>query len=174
MTWFADLSPHPDAKAGRWVLNVGWLDATRPFPTAEPSAELVETLWRFSRVSVAPTRGLHACELCSEKVCVEEREGVRLLLGSAELRAIAPTGEIHAAPDLLYHYVRKHRYRPPDEFLRALFDGPQPPAQEYFDRLSATGVNWRVKEPQPGKLQAFRFVRTPNGVEKRYLDDESE
>lgn len=173
MTYLADLAQHPDARDGK-ALSVGWLDATHPFPTAEPSAELLESLWRYCSLSVARTRGLQPCVFCSTDFVVEEGEGVRLLLGSAEIRVIGPTGELFAAPDLIYHYVLKHHYRPPDEFLRALSDGPQPPTQEYFDRLNAMGVDWRVKEPQQGKLGAFRFVRTPNGVEKQYIDDDSD
>lgn len=107
MTHLPDLAHHPDTRDGE-ALSIGWLDATHPFPTAEPSAELMESLWRHCRLSVARTRGLHPCELCSADVCVEERDGIRLVLGSAEIRVISAAGELFAAPDLIYHYVTKH------------------------------------------------------------------
>jgi len=36
---------------------------------------------------------------------------------------------------MIYHYVQAHYYKPPDEFLRALREGPKPPSREYFDLI---------------------------------------
>jgi hypothetical protein len=52
-------------------------------------------------------------------------------------------GHIYAAPTLIYHYVEAHHYKPPDEFLQALREGPRPPSQEYFAELAKLGVEWR-------------------------------
>jgi hypothetical protein len=43
-----------------------------------------------------------------------------LSLGSAEIRVPGSGGRIYAAPDLIYHYVEAHGYRPPDEFVEAV------------------------------------------------------
>jgi len=66
----------------------------------------------------------------------------RLYLGSAEIRIFGKRGKIYAAPNLLFHYITAHHYKPPDEFLSALQAGPIPPDPEYFDRLNALGLEW--------------------------------
>jgi hypothetical protein len=81
-------------------------------------------------------RGVHDCEFCkSEDLPLAERNNEKLLLGTSEIRVFSTQGEIYAAPTLIYHYVSVHHYEPPDEFVRALTEGPQPESREYFDRL---------------------------------------
>jgi hypothetical protein len=41
-------------------------------------------------------------------------------LGDAEVRVTGRDGKVYAAPNLLYHYIEKHGYKPPDEFVEAL------------------------------------------------------
>jgi hypothetical protein len=67
---------------------------------------------------------------------------VRLLLGSAEIRVFSNEGRIYAAPNLLFHYVCEHHYRPPKEFVQALRTGPRPPSQAYFDALMRRNLTW--------------------------------
>jgi hypothetical protein len=57
------------------------------------------------------------------------------MLGAAEIRVFAKDGVAYAAPTLVYHYVSVHHYKPPDEFVRALREGPLPSSPEYFERL---------------------------------------
>jgi len=129
--------------------NVGWLGLGHEFDTAEPTDELLSSLWGFCKISVAQTRGVHECEFCSaENSYLAERNGERLLLGTAEIRVFAKNGELYAAPTLIYHYVQAHHYSPPEEFLLALSDGPTPPVQEYFDRLAELRLEWN-KTPAP-------------------------
>lgn len=68
-------------------------------------------------------RGYHICNLCtdvSRSQYVTEHHSKRLFLGSAEIRVVGEQGITYAAPTLIFHYVRDHAYRPPEEFLRAL------------------------------------------------------
>ncbi|HTW24902.1 MAG TPA: hypothetical protein VMD78_14950 [Candidatus Baltobacteraceae bacterium] len=46
-----------------------------------------------------------------------EVEGRVFKLGSAEIHVKAPDGRTFAAPDLIYHYVAQHGYKPPLEFI---------------------------------------------------------
>lgn len=39
------------------------------------------------------------------------------------------------APDLIFHYVYHHHYRPPMAFVRALFHSPLPTERVYLERL---------------------------------------
>ncbi|MBL1079203.1 hypothetical protein JK358_32840 [Nocardia sp. 2] len=129
MTYFADLSPYvylSDTVApGEKVLNVGWLENGQPFDTGTTSTGFVEKLGELCRTNpVARTRGVHACDLCAE----DEKQypvtplidGVPVPLGGAEVRVPAISGEILAAPDLVYHYVVKHGYLPPTPFIEAV------------------------------------------------------
>ena len=146
MSYFPDLSDYtyrpqfhrPGTKA------IGWLGAGHEFPKQEPTEEILDLLWSYCTISVAQTRGIHECEFCPRSdwysVC---RKGRRLLLGTSEIRVFSRTNEdIYAAPTLIYHYIDIHRYRPPDEFISALRQGPQPPSQEYFRLLEHLQLPW--------------------------------
>jgi hypothetical protein len=167
MAYFSDLSfstsdSHP-------AINVGWLQRGHEFETIPPSEETLDLLWSFCAVKVMPARGIHQCDLCATPQTVyADRNGDRRLLGAAEIRAFSGGSSasalarrlgqmgsglvllrssalpcmVFAAPNLIYHYVQTHHYKPPDEFLRALKEGPQPPSQEYFDLLSAFDPDW--------------------------------
>ena len=120
------------------------------------------------------TRGIHQCDLCVSPTTVSvSRGGVERTLGSAEIRVFSKTEarsslsqqlkgtesglvflrnsrvpvNVYAAPDLVYHYVRVHHYKPPDEFLDALRDGPRPNAEDYLNYLGTLGVQ---QEATPG------------------------
>ena len=127
--------------------NIGWLARDPSFATAVPSDALLDALWRYCKVSVAQTRGVHDCELCTARGYRAERHGDSLLLGTSEIRVFAATGEIYAAPTLIYHYVEVHHYAPPEPFLRALDEGPPPPEPAYFDRLVQLGLAWNTTPP---------------------------
>jgi len=151
--------------------NVGWLQRGFAFETAPPSEEILDLLWTFCKVSVMQTRGVHKCDLCdSHSTEAAIRGGVRLLLGSAEIRVLSQEGvsplrqrlrgeesagllflkrcavpfNVYAAPNLVYHYVHAHCYKPPDEFLNALRDGPRPPDENYFQCLKELELEWRL------------------------------
>ncbi len=62
---------------------------------------------------------------------VEKYGGGELVLGSAEIRVFGSNGVTYAAPDMIYHYVAEHEYKPPDEFIEAVLYGPLPDTVEY-------------------------------------------
>jgi hypothetical protein len=164
---FDDLSPYAydAAAAGRAsAKNVGWLDAVHDFTKGAASAGLLEAIWEHCFILVTPTRGLHPCGLCDSSSNVFERGGTRLLLGSAEIRVFGAEGEVFAAPNLLYHYVAEHQYRPPPAFTQALASGPRPGSEEYKRALEGLGVAWRANVPLIEEPRQFRFVRTKDGV----------
>ena len=103
-------------------------------------------------------RGIHECELCSaDDSFLAERNGERLLLGSSEIRVFSKGENIYAAPTLIYHYVDVHHYRPPDEFLQGLNEGPIPPTEEYFNRLRDAGLEWNETSSGPPPGTPLRF-----------------
>lgn len=119
---YPDLSPygylgHAEAN----VFNVGWLDGAHPFPTGGVPQKDLETLLDLTRKPVNRTRGWHRCEICGAAPPIIVGQGERAVrLGDAEIRAVGCDGRTYAAPNLIYHYVERHHYRPPDEFLKAL------------------------------------------------------
>lgn len=76
---------------------------------------------------------------------------IKLALGADEIRVIGERGQVYAAPNMLYHYVTVHGYKPPDEFIQALKHSPCPPGPEYIASLAAIG--W-----EPRLLKAWKAV----------------
>lgn len=152
--YFADLTPYvyfvdscrrPEAdgfqiQSDDDVLNIGWLDPSRPFPTGDVDPAVTEALLDASLFpTVNKTRGWHYCRFCppdaDDPTTVNGKSGP-IGLGTSELWVRARQGLVFAAPDLIYHYITTHKYRPPDEFLAAvqrhigsLSEGPRNPAE---------------------------------------------
>lgn len=162
MAYFPDLSEYeygePFVREG--TKNVGWLAKGHEFGTAVPSAELLEKLWNYCKVSVAEYRGVHECEFCNLEAESAERNGERLLLGTSELRVFSGSGAVYAAPTLVYHYVAAHQYAPPDEFVRCVLEEPGPPDRAYFDRLERLGLRWRATPAPQGERFRLGDPRT--------------
>jgi hypothetical protein len=168
MTYIPDLSEytyHRSAFYRPGTKAVGWLSADNEFDNAPPTEELLDLIWRYCKVSVAQMRGDHICEFCPSRLKsahdrssfldalkqsaserYTERNGEKLWLGSAEIRAFGRDGVIYAAPTLIYHYVSVHHYKAPEEFLQALRSGPKPPDRAYFERLDRLNLQWRNSE----------------------------
>lgn len=171
MTHFIDLTPYGYGAADgseTGACNIGWLAAGVAFPTiTSPDPQFVDRLWRFCRVSVGQTRGLHGCEMCcSREANVARRNGEELLLGSAEIRVVSCDGKLYAAPNLIYHYVVGHNYSPPPEFVRAVVAGPCPPEDAYYELLLKLGITWSNTLVPEQNGTSFRFVKTSKGVVK--------
>jgi len=116
------------------ALNIGWLDRSYIFSQGTVEPELMTKLWLFCRSPVNETLGFHECPFCqenSESYLVVEQNGEKIGLGSAEIWVFGREGKAYAAPTLIYHYIVQHHYRPPDEFLKALSEGPLPNTPEY-------------------------------------------
>src|SRR4051812_43035890 len=113
MSFFEDLTPytyfHPqEERAG--TVNIGWLDRRHPFLTGDTSAEFRAQLQQVCLRRVKGTRGSHPCYFC------KGRDKPR---GSAEVRVFGDD-RVYAAPELVYHYVVAHAYKPPEEFIAAV------------------------------------------------------
>jgi hypothetical protein len=109
------------------VKNIGWLDGDHEFRLGPCDIRVTKLLEEnYEQLAVHRMRGLHWCELCHNH---EEHFMVResrrpMILGSAELWVPGPPGTIFAAPDLILHYITKHSYHPPDQFVAAVLSLP--------------------------------------------------
>jgi hypothetical protein len=146
MAYYPDLSPYvykPRGTEGN-TLNVGWLDAEHTYPRGTLSEAFVERLWAFCRKKMLQARGFHTCELCEipAQEPFQAQHGAEILsLGWAEIRVFGAEGCVYAAPNLIYHYVVDHYYRPPEEFIQAVLTSPLPDSPEYQERARA--YDWR-------------------------------
>jgi hypothetical protein len=126
MTYFPDLSPYRYLpEAGNTAVNVGWLAEENSFPTGEaPDGLVAAVLERVRREPVNRMRGFHECEFCPEDdeyyPAFIEHEGQRVYLGDCEIWVTGDDGTVYAAPSLIAHYIREHRYLPPEGFVDAL------------------------------------------------------
>lgn len=137
MTWYPDLSPYTymqDAfrRNGREfisppqiILNVGWLAPGHDFPVGDSPAGLVDALAELrAEHAQARTRGWHQCDFCDrtdiQSLFSDNSDESRSRIGSAEIRVVSKNGITLAAPTLVAHYVERHRYLPPAEFVEAV------------------------------------------------------
>jgi hypothetical protein len=168
MPYFSDLSPYCYCSDDVQAKNIGWLQRGHRFDTAEPSEDTLDLIWEFCSAAPIRSRGVHQCDLCATPQTVHAvRNGVTQLLGSSEIVVFARETDtsvlqrrlretesgalfffrgstvpfsIFVAPTLIYHYVESHHYKPPDDFLRALREGPRPPHRDYFDLVKTLNL----------------------------------
>lgn len=136
MTYYSDLSPYVYSKVETSTVNVGWLDSSHPFPTGKVTDEFLARLWLYCAKPVHPAKGFHECPFCVPPlVPIEATRGKEtLLLGAAEIRVLG-SNKKYAAPNLVYHYIVEHEYLPPEEFIQAVMEGPQPGTSEFEEYL---------------------------------------
>jgi hypothetical protein len=130
MTWYPDLSEYAylpeSAPASLAVLTVGWLDGQHEFPTGDVPQEFINELAQICATSnYARTRGWQGCELShpdreADYPVTIDIDGNKVPLGSAEVRVATRDGTVLAAPNLVWHYVTAHHYRPPESFIEAV------------------------------------------------------
>jgi hypothetical protein len=133
--YFADLTPHHECKIhpDLEVIAIGWLDKRHNYPRGETSEEFRERLFEFCFHSVWVTRGLHFCEFCHPTprfAAPASRNNRELWMRNAEIRVVYQS-KVCAAPNLIYHYVVEHGYKPPDAFIEAVLHGLPPTSAEF-------------------------------------------
>ncbi|GAB2745436.1 hypothetical protein [Streptomyces bullii] len=93
-------------------LNIGWLEAGKPYSTGTVPTVVVEKLKAVQEVQwMNVCLGVHECDLCPAGEAPE---------GNGEVRIPGGPGFAYAAPFLITHYVTAHGYRPPQAFMDAV------------------------------------------------------
>ena len=126
MTYYPDLGTNSMIDSGPHVRAVGWLDDAHKFTKAEIPQKLQRKLRQYSENWITSTEalawgllmGVHECELCDDY-----RASGNFGVPSQEL--------LFVCPEMVFHYVEIHGYRPPEVFLRALEAAPLPGTDEY-------------------------------------------
>ena len=114
------------------VLNIGWLDPAFPFETEVPDSAFLAKLWERMQQKANFMRGIHTCPFLDlhHEFLVNPNEpdflwvravvnGEEASLGSCEIFVLAPN-TFFIAPDLVYHYIAEHHYKPPQVFYDAV------------------------------------------------------
>lgn len=131
-----DLEPYEgcpaDAELGLDPLAVGWLQRNDDFATGGTPEGFTESLFDFCLEphTVCAIRHHRPCPICGQRVAPVTVGDRTAELGAAEIRVLGEEN-IFAAPDLIYHYVTEHGYRPPPVFVQAVLQGPQPGSAEH-------------------------------------------
>ncbi|MFJ1897996.1 MULTISPECIES: hypothetical protein [unclassified Streptomyces] len=130
MAIYSDLSSYSYTNEkmphGVKALNVGWLGEGADFSKGNVPEGFLDAFILLARDhSSARMRGFHACSLPHEDGGPPypyrvEMGGVKIALGSAEVRVYSESGDLLISPDLLYHYVSDHEYLPPQQFIEAV------------------------------------------------------
>ena len=122
MTYYADLTPCDYFGHNDHLLAIGWLGKDkngiiRPFNHGDVAEKEFNQIKKFEELSETKFnfRGFHICELCEE--------GTKDV-GTGFKNIFVPDVKnkcIYVFPDALSHYIERHRYRPPSQFLEAIF-----------------------------------------------------
>jgi hypothetical protein len=126
--FFPDLTPYEYGYEMRRtnVLNVGWLGRGHEFAVGAVPKAFARALRRLIKRPENLYRGYHRCEFCPEPPLVVSPNGLRMRAppgeseGNGEIRVAGPNGIVYVAPVLVAHYVEVHKYRPPEEFIKAV------------------------------------------------------
>lgn len=121
-----DLQPYRDEKqftTYREVLCIGWLYSNASFSAGTVITEVIEKLKLLltSNAATNHDRSITPCYLCDSRERVEvDIDGGKIYLGSSEIWIPSFGHHVYAMPDMIYHYIQKHAYLPPIEFLESL------------------------------------------------------
>jgi len=131
MAYFADMSAYQYMQTLHWpyflrkAINIGWLDARHEFVVGDVPQDFVDAL--FDHCCLQPVRklmGNHECGICISKgmspQSIFSHNGKQAILGDAEIEIPFGRSRLFVAPTLIFHYVRDHAYRPPDDFVKAV------------------------------------------------------
>lgn len=141
-----DLS-EPDADdPARRHLFVGWLDGAHPFTRGDVDSHFLDRLWAFADLAAASADaldwgargGFHTCEICDTYAATGEF-------------GVAGDEALYVAPTMVAHYVEKHGYSPPGEFVDAVMRCPLPGTPQYAAIVDR--YHWR-HDPKAATLRS--------------------
>ena len=141
--FFTDLSSYSDSEDLRfkkafesWV-RIGWLDSKHNFSKGDVDQEIIDKLKQLE--PYVRTKGWHSCEFCKTE---EDRWAAR---SSTEFKITGKNGITYAFPQMLLHYITKHNYKPPQEFLDAVMETEIEEKERPARRYSSGNPGFRTK-----------------------------
>ena len=132
--YFPDLTPYTyDHIEDQIGLNVGWLEKGHEFATGSVPDGLVEKLTEICQEPYERYRGQHVCRFCDfgpmtlDKLneYFQKAEDANAL-SSTVIRVNGADGKNYYSPAMICHYIEKHGYKPPEEFIKAVMETELP------------------------------------------------
>ena len=132
LTYFADLCPYGyrrvEPRFNERLLSVGWLDPSVPFSKGIVEHDIFGKLFRLCESPVSRSRGYHHCPYGSLESppspcpcpALTTLAPWTLVVGNGEIKVPGKNGIVYVSPTLICHYIERHGYCPPAEFLEAL------------------------------------------------------
>jgi len=120
-SYYEDLTPHTYShdRGYKNVVNIGWLDKGEPFEKGDVPAGFSS---RLSDLEVVHRhKGYHNCPFC------DGGSGDKVL-------AVKGKGKVYFCPSMIQHYVTKHHYKPPQEFIDAVMARPEKKKEDNIRR----------------------------------------
>lgn len=140
-TVIEDMTVHPSSK-DQELIAIGWLGENSDFNRRRTPKGFLDELWRFVINSRVGTLGIHPCALCGTEpltFVTVEHQNQKMHLGSSHTYVVG-RDKIFIMPNLIFHYMRDHQYKPPHEFIEAVLDSYDPGSDEYDEQLKALGL----------------------------------
>jgi hypothetical protein len=121
--YFADLAPCSYNIPEPHGISVGWLDKAHDFPRGAVPARFFEHLVDICKRPAVQHRGFHVCEFCDFEpdptFTLQRAAGA---VSSAVIRVVGRDTRVYYSPVMICHYIAKHGYQPPEDFIRAVLE----------------------------------------------------
>lgn len=154
MSYYADLTPYNYRNHSKVELNVGWLEKDHEFNIGEVPVGFIEKLRKYGeqKFTINNTRGFQLCHLCDEQIV---GEAIKCATSSCEVRIVGTHGDVYACPKMIIHYVEAHGYLPPQQFVDAVINGPEPGSEEYTNIIKSLPMHWEKRHPEESDVDHY-------------------
>jgi len=157
-TYYHDLNVCEDA------LNIGWI-GSGPYKTGVVSGEIINILIDLIPVRVRSLRTQVRCPICGEIPADIAIHSKIYSMGFSEIRVLSKCGTVYAVPDMVFHYIEKHSYQLPFQFLSELKDAYLPKSlrcQDFHKRFSEEYCWGKSEEEMAVIEQLIRYMHSNN------------
>ena len=129
--------------------QVGYLARGHSFTKGTASEVFFDCLVALVERPLSAWCGYHTCDLgwCGLSLGGEQPKfrykGRLIRLGATDI--LVPGDEVvYLAPSLILHYIRRHKYLPPQCFVKAVLNCPAPSSQEYSASIKKIAPEWAL------------------------------
>lgn len=131
----------PDLAEPGPVKSVGYLWTGHSYPKGKVSQLCLDRLVALVEKPLAYACGYHTCNLgwCNLTAGLRSQPVFRyrgriISLGSTDI-LVPSENAVYSVPSLILHYIRHHKYQPPECFCTAVLNCPEPGSAEYIAAL---------------------------------------
>jgi len=130
-------------KNGNEIIYIGWLTSQYNFNKGAVSDFFTFRLWEHLKYKIDKKRGYYKCDYCRDfifnKIPTSKYNKEIIKTGYYDVIVFDKDEKIYRAPSLIFHYIQKHKYLPPIEFIDAVCYGISPNSFKYSQLLNKYG-----------------------------------